>query len=523
MTSLRPAALLAAALSTGAGTYSDGRPSSDPSAPASFATEAELAADLPWLRTLCALWADLSPDCLAELDRVYLDRNVDRNFVLDAPWQRRPQLGAGGPEAAPDRVIWRSVFENPRALSVAVVRAAENPRCQARRGEAPHHLREACAADAFARLSVLHGACARTRRWGKVLGDQPDAWSAYWERARERLDSGTEGHGDRLARLDESELHFAWRLRKCSRTIVADERIAAVRRPSSARHQEQELLVAAARLGSPWANAQLAARGSAEFADWDANWPWAIAPPVVEVRTIRRRLAADGTLRWRYENGDEAWFDDHGIATHWHSETGETTTGSQTMLGKRQRPRHAAWVDENGLSRWLDYDSVEHWIDADGAEHWVGFDGVEWVLLPPEVTPDELSRVTERTTGDHIGTEALSATGDFDGDGLPDEAYFVRARGTYLLVLDRSGAEQPVFLDAEMTSVSRTGIRALPPGKYTAYCADRFARRGGRDCPKRELRELATTHDAILRFTFESASMVLYWDDGRLYELYNAD
>ena len=507
--------LLGAALSTG---HASGVPD------AGALTDAELAAELPWLRTLCApLWADLSPDCMAELDRVYLDRDADRNFVLDAPWQRRPYRHGGGPQPLRDRVTWRSVFEDPRALSVAVVGAAAKPQCQAKRGEARRHLRSACAADAFARLSVLQGACARTRRWGRVLGDRPDAWFAYWERARERLDPPAEGHGDRLARLEESELHFAWRLGKCPRTSVADERIAAVRRPSNARQQELELLVAAARLGSPWANAQLATRGPAEFADSDAGWPWAVAPPVAEVRTIRRRLAADGTLRWNYENGDEAWFDDDGVATHWHSESGATTTGAQTMLGKRQRPQHASWVDEDGLSRWLDYDSVEHWIDAAGAEHWVGFDGIEWVLLPPETTPDELARVTERTIGDHIGPEDLSATGDFDGDGLPDEAYFVRARGTYLLVLDRSGAEAPMFLDAELTSVSRIGVRTMPPGKYTAFCAERFARRGTRDCPKRELRELDTTHDAIMRFTFESAARIVYWDDGRLYELYYAD
>ncbi len=498
---------------------------SRPNAAAPFAIDAELAADLPWLRTLCApLWAELSPDCMAELDRVYLDRDAGRNLGFDAVAEAAAS-SFEGPQP-PGSVTWREVFEDPRALRGTVRRAADNPQCQAKRGEAPHHLREACAADAFARLSVLHGACGRTRHWGLELVDQPNEWAAYWERAREHLDPTAEGRRDRLAALEESELHFAWRLRKCRGTVAARQRIVTVRKTPVQfrfRGQELELLVAAARLGSPWANARLDAWDPAGFADSDAVWPWAVAPRVVEVRTIRRRLAADGTLRWTYANGDEAWFDDHGVPTHWHSESGETETGSKTMLGKRQRPRSAAWVDDGGLSRWQDYDGVEHWIDADGAEHWIDFDGVEWVLLPPEVAPEALPRVAERTTGDYVGTEDLSATGDFDGDGQPDEAYFVRARGTYLLVLDRSGAEAPVFLGAEMTSVSRRGVRTLPPGEYTAFCADRFARRGTRDCPERELRELNTTHDAILRISFEAAAWIVYWDDGRLYELYYMD
>ena len=598
-----------------------------PNALAPFAIEAELAADLPWLRGICApLWDDPSPDCMAELDRVYLDRDVTRNAFLGSPAERSQYSHWGGPQPLQDRMVWRDVFADPLALRSAVGRASRDPQCQARRGEAPHHLRRVCAADAFARLSVLHGACGRTTRWGRTLRwgwprefvDRPGIWDGYWEHARDHLDAKAMGG---LATLRESELHFAWRLRRCDGIRQRHDtmtRVDAVRptpMPLRTRRQELELLVAASRLGSVWANAQLSPRVPSDFADvnaiaehdlmlayvrrarapapvgydcpqsssqarhlhlpyllaakmldlrdeprldwrelprhfsqaaihcatpiaerllredWqpveeqpesDATWPWAVAPPVVEFRTIRRRLAADGTLRWVYENGDEAWFEDKAVPFHWHSESGEMESGEHTMLGKRQRLKLRKWVDEMGLSRWLDDDGVEHWIDADGAEHWIDYNGIKWTLPLLDLTPDEMPRVTERTTGDYIGTEDMTARGDFDGDGVEDEAYFVRTGKTYALILRRSGAQAPVFLYSDMPSIDNYGVSALPPGRYVAHCAEMFARRGRRDCPEHVLRELVTTHDAILWIYFESAATVQYWDDG-LHVLYYSE
>ena len=620
------AVVLGSAL-TAAYSHGDGR--DRPNALAPFAIEPELATALPRLRDLCEpLWSDLSPGCMAELDRVYLDRDVSRNAFIGSPAERSQYNHWGGPQPLRDRVVWRDVFENQLALRLAVDRAAGDPQCQAKRGKALHRLRRTCVADAFARLSVLHGACGRTLRWGRrldVMG-QSDVWAGYWELARDHLDATK---GDRLATLQESELHFAWRLQKCRKTRSrAMGRIMAVR-PTPiqfrTRHQELELFVAASRLGSTWANAQLSPRVRTDYADvnaiaehdlalaylrrarasapadydcpqsspqarhlhlpyllaakmldlrdeprldwrelprhfsqaaidcatplaervlrggWqpikeprgsgagefpqhhlgvDDGWPWAVAPAVVEVRTIRRWLAADGTLRWTFENGDEAWFEDRGVPFHWHAASGETESGEHTMLGKRKRPKLRRWVDESGLSRWLDNDGVEHWIDTDGAEHWIDYGGIEWIV--PPLRPDQLIRVNERTTGDYAGTKDMAAKGDFDGDGVEDEAYYVRTGKTYALILQRSGAEAPVFLYSDLPSIVNEGVRALPPGKYTAYCAEVFARRGRRDCPEGTLRELVTTHDAILSMTFEAASTVQYWDGG-LHVLYYAD
>lgn len=135
----------------------------------------------------------------------------------------------------------------------------------------------------------------------------------------------------------------------------------------------------------------------------------------------------------------------------------------------------------------------------------------------------ELDRLTARTTGEHAGAADMFARGDFDGDGSPDEAYFAKSNGKYQLVVALSGEQQPVFLELGASALSATGVRAVPPGKYTAHCADRFARRGRRDCADGELRELVATHDAVMLFTYEAAAALLYWQDGQLLTLYWAD
>ena len=148
--------------------------------------------------------------------------------------------------------------------------------------------------------------------------------------------------------------------------------------------------------------------------------------------------------------------------------------------------------------------------------------GVVW-SWGGQYSTDELVRVTERTTGEHAGTEDLCATGDFDGDGLPDEAYFAKSNGEYQLVISMSGEPAPVLVDIGSDVISRTGVKTQPPGKYTAYCADRFALRGRSDCGEDVLRELVATHDAVMLFTYESAAALLYWENGRLRTLYWVD
>ena len=158
---------------------------------------------------------------------------------------------------------------------------------------------------------------------------------------------------------------------------------------------------------------------------------------------------------------------------------------------------------------------VWRWFEPDYAPSAESEREAVWGLL-------ETQRVTERTTGEHAGTEDLSTTGDFDGDGSPDEAFFVSTNGTYQLVISLSGEQAPVLQELVTNSLATTGIRTKPPGRFTAYCARRFAR-GGSDCSEGTLRELVTTHDAVMLFTYESAAALLYWHNGRLHTLYWVD
>ena len=435
--------------------------------PAPSPTAAELAPEIPSLRRLCApLWGDLSPECLAALDRVYMDRDVTAN------WHSDPEERPSEPSpprtwwliAVEDHIVWRDVFGDPLALRIAVAQASTDSQCHAGVGDAPHHLREDCAADAFARLSVLRDACDNILYWDRGEGHD---WAETWSWARRTVDKAAQDaddHALRTAALDESELHIAWRLRRCRAVpSAALDRVVAVRISPFEFHQQSqwwELRIIAARLGSRWANVRLsgppaeinataksdlalayvrragsegprhlvyllAAReydsgAPAHRLDWRGldshfsqtaidrarpavarllrdGWrpmeeqddggvtsPWAIAPPVLETRFIRRRVDEDGRMRWVYEDGYENWMESNGFTRLINPDGSDWGVFAHSQLSDRRRPKLRTWMDEHGRPRWLDYHGVEHWIDADGAEHWITFGGTEWILLPPD-------------------------------------------------------------------------------------------------------------------------------------------
>lgn len=221
--------------------------------------------------------------------------------------------------------------------------------------------------------------------------------------------------------------------------------------------------------------------------------------------------------------------DSAGRIAHVTDDHGRSVRYSYTARGQLEDV-----YDVAGKLWWHEYDAAGRLTAAIGTSHQpyleVRYDGqgrVRHSRTGREYTfadeRPELERVIERPSGEHAGTEDMTARGDFNGDGSQDEAYFVRANGGYALILALNGVDELVVLHAGMQSLARSGIRTLPPGKYTAYCADRFARRGNRDCAEGTLRELLTKHDSIRSFTYETAAMVLYWDNGQLYELYWED
>ena len=419
---------------------------------------------------LCGpLWGEMSAECFAALERLYVGRDVTRNWHSEP--LEDPAAGPRGPwRPLPisDRIVWRDVFADPMALRRRVDEAAAKAECRAMRGESRHELRDACAADAFARLSVLQRACGRILYWDG--SDYHDGWAIEWDWERLSLNEDardSEAHARGTATLAESELHFAWRLRKCrSVPAAAMSRVFALQMPPlHRRNQHVELLQVAARLGSPWANTQagavpkdmnataawdlplayirravgaalqhnaspsmylpflLAARHYdlraqariewselpqvfsedeieaatptveqllrdgwqplSEEEDNDLNWPWAIAPPIVETRFIARRYDRYGNLRWVYPNGAEHWFGPDGeVEIDYVDEYGARVVFESHTQIETAGVRVRQWTDEAGRERWTDKSGYEHWIDNDGAERWVDWGGTEWVLLP---------------------------------------------------------------------------------------------------------------------------------------------
>ena len=200
----------------------------------------------------------LSTACMAELDRRYLDAEVR--------YGRLPKRGGCGasvedsrmwsPLPRLDRITWRDVFGDAMALRQTVAQAASKKRCQLMAGEARHSLREACAAHAFARLSVLHRTC------GGVL-----AWDARPDLAAEFADLSAEDFMDPWDRRSfedrpgEGERQFAWRVARC-RGVPKEalRHIETVRPPplgvGNRFRQHRGLVAIAGRLGSVWAIAQ---------------------------------------------------------------------------------------------------------------------------------------------------------------------------------------------------------------------------------------------------------------------------
>ena len=79
----------------------------------------------------------------------------------------------------------------------------------------------------------------------------------------------------------------------------------------------------------------------------------------------------------------------------------------------------------------------------------------------PAATCDGGEPVTERNDGEHLGSDDLSAHGDFDGDGHIDRAFFVQNAGVFLLVVCLGDAA-PLTEIHEVTTIASYGIRTAP-------------------------------------------------------------
>ena len=82
---------------------------------------------------------------------------------------------------------------------------------------------------------------------------------------------------------------------------------------------------------------------------------------------------------------------------------------------------------------------------------------------------DISARIVERTEGEHQGTSDLFVSGDFDGNGIRDEAFFVKDGRAYVLCVHMNDGRDRIPL-SDLLRIINTGIRKHPPGVYVDAC-----------------------------------------------------
>lgn len=110
-------------------------------------------------------------------------------------------------------------------------------------------------------------------------------------------------------------------------------------------------------------------------------------------------------------------------------------------------------------------------------------------------------------------THYLTLTGDFDGDGKPDEArLLVRGDGkAFALFVKLAAHDTAIKLDEfpKIKMLPSIGIKRVTPATYPTACAR------GLDCAEDEPRYLRVTHDAIDYFNHDVTDRYYYWSDVR--------
>ena len=124
--------------------------------------------------------------------------------------------------------------------------------------------------------------------------------------------------------------------------------------------------------------------------------------------------------------------------------------------------------------------------------------------------PDISKRVMERTVGVHKGTRDLLVIGDFDGNGEPDRAFFVKAREITLLFICLHGHAR-AYKVTDVPSVANLGIRLAGPGVYGHACGKGI----GPDCRPGQKMRLELDGPAINFFTYEGSSRIFHWTNDR--------
>ena len=134
---------------------------------------------------------------------------------------------------------------------------------------------------------------------------------------------------------------------------------------------------------------------------------------------------------------------------------------------------------------------------------------------------DGVDRVAERTSDFDLlkGAGHLSATGDFDGDGRIDEAFFVRRGRGFSLVVCLDGGKRLVRLLDNIRTMVDTGVRTARPGPYPHLCAGSV----GPPCQEGDLLKLELRRKAIEYYEYECCSHLHYWNGKTFKRFWTSD
>lgn len=102
------------------------------------------------------------------------------------------------------------------------------------------------------------------------------------------------------------------------------------------------------------------------------------------------------------------------------------------------------------------------------------------------------------------------AVSDYDGNGIPDEAWIAFSTvhdGWSLVVFMNEEKTEHVLFSSESADPTAFGIEEVPPGEHQTACG-----KGYWECAPDEPELLELGNSALRFFVFESASRIFYWD-----------
>ena len=139
---------------------------------------------------------------------------------------------------------------------------------------------------------------------------------------------------------------------------------------------------------------------------------------------------------------------------------------------------------------------------------------------PPRKRVQSYDRWEQRPADARLGNRFLSATADFDADGLLDEVFFAKvgprnARAFRVVVAFGSPTKRDRVIrtieTVDDSIVRRIGVKVAPAGQYADMCADGI----GDPCAEGE-ESLALPHDGFIYFYFEATATLYYLPEGAL-------